>query len=239
MYAWGPETGNDDYDTDISAKILTEVTAKLVASSPDSEIGALVNVGDFLHANDTTSQTPASKAVLDTDGRMGRVARRAGLLLKSLIDQMLLKHKKVIVLNARGNHDPDASMWLNEVIKAYYFTEKRVNVLDNFSKFIWFEHGKNLVVVHHGDKIKRSQMYEAITRNLRDQWGMAKHVFGWTGHIHHKQQEEVGGMLFESWNVLAPPDSWHAGAGYGSERSMTCVVLHRELGEQVRYKVKV
>lgn len=239
MYAWGHETGGDDYDTDISEQLLTDSANKLVNSSPDSEIGALVNVGDFLHANDTTNQTPASKAILDTDGRMGRVARRAGLLLKSLIDRMLVKHKRVLVLNARGNHDPDAGLWLNEVIKAYYHGEKRVEVLDNFNKFIWFEHGKNLVVVHHGDKIKRQQMYEAITRNLRDEWGRASHVFGWTGHIHHKQAEEIGGMLFESWNVLTPPDSWHASSGYGSERSMTCVVLHKELGEQVRYKVKV
>lgn len=239
MFAWGPETGGDDYDTEISERLLTEATDQLVGSSPASEVGTLVNVGDFLHANDTTSQTPASKNVLDTDGRMGRVARRAGLLLKSLIDRMLIKHKKVLVINARGNHDPDAAMWLNEVIRAYYHQEDRVEVKDNFSKFIWFTYGSNLVVTHHGDKIKRQQMYQAITRNLRDEWGRAKHVYGWTGHIHHKEAEEIGGMLFESWNVLAPPDEWHASAGYGSERSMTCVVLHKEHGEQVRYKVKV
>jgi len=239
MYAWGEETGSDDYDTDISEKLLVDATTRLIDNAPSSEIGTLVNVGDFLHANDTTSQTPTSKAVLDTDGRMGRVARKAGLLLKSLIDQMLTKHKKVLVINARGNHDPDASLWLNEVIRAYYHKEKRVEVKDNFSKFIWFEYGKNLVVVHHGDKIKRQRIYEAITRNLRDEWGRAEHVFGWTGHIHHKEAEEIGGMLFESWNVLPPPDAWHASAGYGSERSMTCVVLHKEHGEQVRYKVKV
>lgn len=239
MYAWSEETGGEDYDTDISSELLTNVTRRLVERSPSSETGVLINVGDFLHANDTTSQTPASKHALDTDGRMGRVGRLAGMLLKALIHRMLKKHKKVIVINARGNHDPDASMWLNEVVRAYFHNEPRVEVKDNFSKFVWMEFGQNLVVVHHGDKIKRSQMYEAVTRNLPELWGKCKHRFGWTGHIHHKDAEEVGGMMFESWGVLAPPDAWHSASGYGAERSMTCVVLHKERGEEIRYKVKV
>jgi len=239
MYAWSPETGGDDYDTDISTELLVSTTQNLIDRSPNSETGVLINVGDFLHANDTTSQTPTSKAQLDTDGRMGRVGNLAGLLLRSLIISMLNKHKKVVVINARGNHDPDASMWLNEIVKAYFHSEPRVEVKDNYAKFVWFDFGQNLVVVHHGDKIKRSQMYEAVTRNLSEQWGKCKHRFGWTGHIHHKDSEEVGGMMFESWNVLAPPDAWHAGSGYGAQRSMTCVVLHKERGEEIRYKVKI
>ncbi|TNF08539.1 MAG: hypothetical protein EP323_01265 [Gammaproteobacteria bacterium] len=239
MYAWSEETGGDDYDTDISSELLMQTTRRLVDRSPNAETGVLINVGDFLHANDTTSQTPSSKHALDTDGRMGRVGRLAGLLLKALIHRMLKKHKKVVVINARGNHDPDASMWLNEVVRAYFHNEPRVEVKDNFSKFVWFDFGQNLIVVHHGDKIRRSQMYEAVTRNLSEQWGKCKHRFGWTGHIHHKDAEEVGGMMFESWGVLAPPDAWHAASGYVAERSMTCVVLHKERGEEIRYKVKV
>jgi len=239
MYAWSQETGGDDYDTEIASRILRETTEKLIARSPNSETGLLLNVGDFLHANDTTSRTPASKAELDTDGRMGRVGRLAGELLRMLVIRMLQKHKKVIVVNARGNHDPDASMWLNEVLRAYFYDEPRVEVMDNFNKFVWLEFGQNLIVCHHGDKIKRQQMYEAVTRNLSELWGRCKHRFGWTGHIHHKDAEEIGGMMFESWNVLPPPDSWHAGGGYGAERSMSCVVLHREDGEDVRYKVKL
>jgi len=239
MYAWAAETGGDDYDVDVSEQLLRDSARNLIERSPPSETGVLVNVGDFLHANDTTSTTPASKNTLDTDGRMGRVARLAGLLLRNLVLEMLKKHKKVIVINARGNHDPDASMWLNEVVRAYFENEPRVEVKDNFSKWAWLEFGQNLIVVHHGDRINRNRMYEAITRNLSEQWGRCKHRFGWTGHIHHKDAQEVGGMLFESWGVLAPPDEWHAASGYGAERSMSCVVLHKSRGEDVRYKVKV
>ena len=33
---------------------------------------------------------------------------------------MLEVHDEVVIINVRGNHDPDASLWLNEMIKLYY-----------------------------------------------------------------------------------------------------------------------
>lgn len=239
MYAWSEETGGDDYDTEIAEKVLTEAAQKLVARSPDSEVGYLINLGDFLHANDSTSQTPASKNALDTDGRMGRVMRRAGLLIKSLLELMLHKHKTVVLINARGNHDPDASLWLNEVCRAYFHDEPRITIKDNFNKFVWFEFGNNLVVTHHGDKITWAKMYEAITRNLSNEWGKCRYRFGWTGHLHHEESKEIGGMKFERFGVLAPPDAWHAGSGYGASRTMTCIVLHKENGRDTRLEVGV
>lgn len=239
MYAWSDETGSDDYDTDIAEKLLISATQKLVARSPDSELGVLINLGDFLHANDSTSTTPASKHALDTDGRMGRVGRRAGLLLKSLIELMLIKHKRVLVINSRGNHDPDASMWLNEVLRAYFCNEKRVEIKDNYNKFVWFTFGRNLVVTHHGDKITWAKMHEAVTRNLSKEWGECRFRYGWTGHLHHESSKEIGGMKFERFGVLAPPDAWHSGSGYGSERTMTCIVLHKEKGRDTRLEVNV
>jgi len=48
---------------------------------------------------------------------------------------------------------------------------------------------------------------------------------------------EIGGLHHESWNVLPPPDAWHAASGYGSSRSMTAVLLHKTFGEHSRFKV--
>jgi len=230
MYAWSEETGGDDYDTAEAERLLISACQKLIARAPDAEVGYLVNLGDFLHANDSTSTTPFSKNLLDTDGRMGRVGRQAGLLIKSLVELMLHKHQRVEVINSRGNHDPDASLWLNEVCRAYFAKEPRVKVHDNFNKFVWVRFGTNLVVTHHGDKINWARMYEAVTRNLSKEWGECEHRFGWVGHLHHEESKELGGMRFQRWGVLAPNDAWHAGSGYGSERTMSCVVLHKTKG---------
>lgn len=238
MYAWGNETWGEDWDTEIADQVLMNGFDKLCSRADDAYYGMLVNVGDFLHANDSKSETGAGTSV-DTDGRIGRTARMAGQLFRHIIDRMLQVHEEVIIINARGNHDPDASLWLNEIVRAYYLDDPRVNVLDNYSKFVWYQWGKNLIVTHHGDRLKPQRAYESITLNLAKEWGNTKHRFFWTGHIHHKQAQEIGGMLCESFNVLAPPDAWHAGSGYGSSRSMTCIMLHREHGVDCRFMANI
>ena len=239
MFAWGEETGGDDWDTEIASKVLMDAVDRLCQRASDAHYGLLVNVGDFFHANDTTSLTPASKHSLDTDGRFGRTIRLAGKLFKHLVNRMLEVHKEVILINARGNHDPDSALWLNEMLRMYYSDEPRVTVLNNFSKFVWHRFGNNLIVTHHGDRIKVQSAYEAITRNLSKEWGECEHRFLWMGHIHHKQQHEIGGLLAETFNVLPPPDYWHSASGYGASRSMTCIMLHKDNGVDCRFQVNI
>lgn len=237
MRAWPEETGGDAYDLDIGCKLLFNAVDTLAHASSHAGTGCLVNLGDFFHANDLKNQTPGSGHGLDVDGRAGMIIRAAGQLYKRLITRMLETHNEVWIINVRGNHDPDAALWLNEMVKLYYENEPRVKVYDNYNKFINFTWGDNLVVLHHGDKINLQRIYETITRVLAKEWGQSKHRFAWTGHIHHKQAHEIGGLHHESWNVLPPPDAWHAASGYGASRSMTSVLLHKVLGEHSRFKV--
>lgn len=238
MYAWGEEAG-EDWDVDKSEKILESAVDRLVKSAPEATVGTLINLGDFFHIQDSTSTTAASKHLLDSDGRWGRTIRAGTHLLKRLVIRMLEKHKYVQVINARGNHDPDAALFLNTALQMYFENDKRVKVLDNFNKFVWFQFGQNLVVTHHGDKINATRLYEAITRNLRREWGESKRCYCWLGHIHHKQitTKEQGGMVLEHFNTLPSVDAWHNESGYGADRSMTCIVLHEEYGEITRLTV--
>ena len=239
MLAHHTETMGEDYDVKISQQLLESAVERLVSSAPSGEVGVLVNLGDFMHVNDSTSSTPNSKNLLDSDGRYSKTIRAASNVIKRTVLRMLEKHAEVWLVNVRGNHDPDAALWLNEVMRLYFEDDPRVHVFDNASKFIWWQWGKNLVVTHHGDRIKMSNLHGSIVSNLRQEWGASDHTFVWTGHIHHKNQEEYGGALFESWNILAPADAWHAGSGYASSRSMTCVILHKLYGEQGRLKANI
>jgi len=243
MYAWGEETGGDDYDTDIAEQILADAVDRLVNSqSIKSEHGWLISLGDFMHANDTTSMTPASKHLLDTDGRFGRVIRVAARLYKRMVKTMLERHKHVTIFNVRGNHDPDASLMINALLQGYYENDPRVTVVDNYSKFLWKKWGQRLVTMHHGDRVQPQRLYEAITANLSKEWGETSYRVCWTGHLHSKLAVDLGGMNFERWNVLPPNDAWAAGAAFTQTeqmRSMTCVVLHKEFGEELRYKVGI
>ena len=239
MVAWSPETNDDPYDVKISQELLIKAVDKLVSIAGNAEIGVLLNCGDLLHANNLKNQTGSQTHTLDIDTRQGKVIRVVGSLFQALITRMLEKHKEVWVINVRGNHDPDASLWLNEMLRMYYADIDRVKVFENFSKWIHFQWGNNLVVTHHGDRIKPQQLYENVTRNYAKEWGETKHRHIWVGHIHHKQAQEIGGCTIESWNVLPPLDSFHSERGYGASRSMSCVILDKEFGEHSRFKVGI
>ena len=238
MLAWPPETGGPAWDLDIACTTLFNAVDTLAHASNHAGTGVLVNLGDFFHANSLKNMT-GNDTPLDVDGRAGRIINRAGQLYKRLVTRMLESHDEVWLINVRGNHDPDAALWLNEMLKMYYESEPRVKTFDNYNKFLHFTWGDNLIALHHGDRINAQRIYESVTRNLAKEWGESKHRFAWLGHIHHKQAQEIGGMLLEHWNVLPSQDAWHSASGYGSSRSMTSVLLHKEEGEHSRFKVSV
>ena len=239
MLAWTPETGDDNYDIDISTKLLYNAVDTLAEMSSHAHLGILINLGDMMHANNLKNQTGSQSHTLDVDGRMGKAIKAVGQMYKRLITRMLESHNEVWIINVRGNHDPDASLWLNEMVSMYYENEARVKVFDNYNKFLHFQWGYNLVALHHGDKINVQRLYEKITSSLAKQWGESKYRFAWSGHIHHKQAHEIGGLHHESWNVLPPTDSYHSEHLYGSSRSMTSVLLHKQFGEHSRFKVGI
>ena len=229
---------DDDWDVKIATQILLDATSNLSDRVGPAEIGVLLNVGDFFHADSSKNATTAGTMV-DVDTRIGKTFRLAGRLFQILIDRMLLTHSKVVVINVRGNHDSDMACHLSSCIDLLYREESRVEVLPNYSKFISYQWKNNLFVFHHGDRIKHEQILQAVIKNLDDEWGQSKNRYCHLGHIHHHTAREVGSMHFEHWGSLTATDQWHSDSGYGAERSMTAVVYHKDSGEDSRVKVKV
>jgi len=240
LKVWSPETGDDSYDIDIAKSLLFNAVDKLAEMSSHCSVGVFVNLGDFMHANNLKNQTQSQNHAVDVDSRMGKAIQAVGELYKRIVSRMLEVHDEIVIINVRGNHDPDASLWLNEMIKLYYENEPRVTVMENYNKFMWYEWGENLVVLHHGDKVNPQRLLENISGLLYKQWGRCRYRVCWTGHIHHKQALELGrSMTVESWNVLPPADSYHAELGYGASRSMSCVILDKQFGEHSRFKIGI
>jgi len=229
---------DDDWDVKIATKILVESTDRLANRVGNAEVGVLLNVGDFFHA-DSSANTTTKGTPVDVDTRIGKTFKLAGRLFQVLIDKMLETHKEVVVINVRGNHDSDMACHLSSCLELLYSKEKRVNVLQNYSKFIHYQWYNNLFVFHHGDRMKHEQILQVVIKNLDDQWSQSKNRYCHLGHIHHHTAREVGSMHFEHWGSLTATDQWHSDSGYGSERSMTAVVYHKDHGEDSRVKIKV
>jgi len=229
---------DDDWDVKIATSILLDSTNRLASRVGDAEIGVLLNVGDFFHA-DSSANTTTKGTPVDVDTRIAKTFKLAGRLFQTLINKMLETHKEVVVINVRGNHDSDMACHLSSCIELLYAKEKRVKVLQNYSKFIHYQWHNNLFVFHHGDRMKHEQILQAVIRNLDDEWSQSKNRYCHLGHIHHHTAREVGSMHFEHWGSLTATDQWHSDSGYGAERSMTAVVYHKDTGEDSRVKIKV
>lgn len=234
MRAWEVETGSDDHDLDIALGDLKAASTWLVDTAPKAEVGIVVNLGDVMHCNDPSETTPASGHKLDQDTRFHMVARKSKALFKWKVCEALKHHKEVWVVIVKGNHDPDPAMWLQLLVEEAFRKEPRVKVFgcEKYISHIVF--GDVFIPVYHGHKRGHNpqNVYQNITSGrFRPIHGNAKFTYAWSGHIHHKTRTEIGGVIFETFNSLVPPDQYHADNLYGASRSMTRIDLHKRYGE--------
>jgi hypothetical protein len=239
MRADARETKARDYDTKIASNDMLAAIEYLVDAAPASDQALLVNVGDFIHANGS-SGTTFGGTKLDVDTRIEVVLEIAAQTFLYAIDKLLAKHKSCVVVMARGNHDSDTAIALALILKFYYSKEPRVTILDPHGFFHTVQFGKNLIAVHHGDKVKAVKLGAILPKMLPEQWSSTVYRKWLVGHIHHQNAIETdNGVFVEAFGTLAPPDSWHAGAGYGSSSVMNQVVFHRDGGEVLRHVYQI
>ena len=239
MRADARETKERDYDTKIASTSMLDAIDYLVDSAPASEQCLLVNVGDFIHANGSAGTTFGGTR-LDVDTRIEVVLETAAQTFIFSIEKMLSKHKNVTVIMARGNHDSDTAIALALILKFYYSKEKRVNILDPHGFFHTLQYGANLIACHHGDKVKAAKLGAILPKMLPEQWASTNYRKWLVGHVHHQNVLETdNGVFVETFGTLAPPDSWHAGAGYGASSVMTQIVFHKDGGEAIRHVYQI
>jgi hypothetical protein len=229
---------DDDWDVKIATRILLDSIEKLSDRVGDAEVGVLLNVGDFFHADSSKNETTAGTKV-DVDTRISRTFKLAGRLFQALIDKMLLTHKEVVVVNVRGNHDSDMACHLSSLLDLLYDKEPRVNVLKNYSKLLTLQWHNNFFSFHHGDRIKHEQLLQQIVKHFDNEWSQSKNRYCHLGHIHHHMAKEIASCQFEHWGSLTSTDQWHSDSGYSAERSITAVTYHKQSGEDSRVKIKV
>lgn len=228
-YSWAEETGND-FDIDIASRDIKAAIDLLVDGSPASETGYLVDVGDFLHADDRSNKTPEHGNVLDVDSRFPKVRRVARDVLKYCVGRMLEKHDHVEVFQVIGNHNPESAGWMAMVIEAYFDNNPRVVVETSPSTVYYRKFGNVLIGMTHGDKVKMAELPSIMAYDRASDWGQTEYRYWWTGHIHHTVQQEYRGCFVEAFNTLAAGDAWHASSGYRAARQMQRIDINRETG---------
>ena len=240
LFAWGKETGAD-YDITVAENLLLGAMRDLVNGAPASEVGIVLNLGDFLHADNMLNRTERSGATLDVDTRYAKTLHVAARLLTVCVKTALGRHKRVVLRNLPGNHDPNSAHALTLALKLYFSEEPRVTVDDDPGKFFFHRHGKTMIAATHGDMAKPEHMSGLAASMRPDMWGATQWRYALFGHVHHrsKRVSEGAGMIVETFQTLAAKDAWHAASGYVSGRSMTAITYHKERGEHLRQTLSV
>ena len=238
LLAWHEEAG-DDYNLKKWADEHRAAMSRIVMSAPTADECIIINLGDYFHANDHTSRTPRGQNVLDVDDRFAKVFREGCNTFEFMIDIALKKFQRVTVYVTKGNHDPESSFALAEVLRAYYRNESRVSIRGGIAYREYHEFGNNLIGITHGDTAKPAQLPSIMAAEQAKAWGRVKTRRWFVGHFHHQDRKEYPGCVVEIFPTLARNDAWHTGAGYISEKGMTCVVFDKKHGEVGRHFVNI
>ncbi|MBO9717506.1 MAG: metallophosphoesterase [Pseudoxanthomonas sp.] len=236
MLAWHEETGAD-WDTEIAEAMLVDWFAAAIAQAPAAESAVFAQLGDFLHWDGMDAVTPASKHLLDADTRFQKLVRVAIRAVRRVIGMLLIKHQRVHVLMAEGNHDPASSIWLREWLASSFELEPRVTVDTSPDPYYCVEHGKTALFFHHGHKRRPKDIDTVFAAKFREVFGRTEHAYAHMGHLHHIDVKETNLMVVEQHRTLAAPDAYASRGGWMSGRDAVVVTYSKRHGEVSRCRI--
>ena len=233
--SYGKETGESN-DLKIGVERVQGTLQRLIGWSPPAETAVIINTGDFFHADDQRNATPASGHQLDVDGRDQKVKWAGVNMLRTTIDFALQRHRRVIVKNLKGNHDPESAKWLNISLGLFYSNEPRVEIdpADANNDHFFHLFGVNYVGATHGHTMKPDRMYVMMAEDNPEYWNASLYRWCIFGHIHHETKKQIGSLICDSFSQPVPRDSYAHSHGYRSGSAMESITLHREGGERGR-----
>jgi hypothetical protein len=236
MRAWERDAG-ESYDVDIAVARLRDWIGRLVASSPASKEAIILDVGDTMHMDNGSNQTPASKHVLDVDGRYFRTLEMTIAALADAVELALAKHETVRVVIIAGNHNPHSFMAVLFALSERYRKNPRVTVRKDPREFWATSFGDCLLSAHHGDKARPERLVMFLADEYAEEWGKTKHRFLWTGHLHHHRSADIGGVKWEQLRAMTARDSYAYTHAYSGRAQLQAITLHRRAGEIQRQAV--
>jgi len=235
-YAWAPETGYEDWDTDKAVRRLQKWVHRAVSRMPQCSECILYYNGDTLHTNGEDPFTPASKHVLDKDTRHYRVVDLTAAGIIATVECAAQKHEKVRLVIKRGNHDEDSYLALLLAAKYRFREQRNVIVEEDPSPYWAYRWHEVFLFGHHGDRVKPAELVMKMAADHRDEWGKSTHCYVWTAHLHQRSAETFPGATWERASCLTAPDAY--GAKWGSHAQLVAVVYHRSKGEYERHIVR-
>jgi len=218
--AWERESG-ENYDLKIAERLYGDAISQLLTMASSAGVEKiLMPLGqDFFHINSVDATTPKANNPLDTDGRLAKVFEAGYMAVINAIDRCL-PVAPVEVIWVPGNHDPETSLFLCHVLKAWYTNCKDVyvDVEPTFRKYK--RYGSCLIGYTHGDEEPHSELPLIMASEMKEDWADTAHREWHIGHTHKRKEVKfLAGDTFNGVSVrtlpsLSAADAWHFKKGY-------------------------
>ncbi len=230
MMAWHRE-GGANWDLKEAERVLTGCFSQMIERSPKADLAVVNLQGDFLHFDGLKAVTPEHGHILDADGRFSKVVAVAIRIIRSIVAEALRLHSRVHLLVVEGNHDESSSVWLRQMFTALYENEPRLTVDTSELPYHVFSHGRVMLGFHHGHKATDEKLPLLFAAQFPTHWGAATRRYAHTGHRHHEQVKDHGGMTVTRHATLSARDAYAARGGWVAERHVKCITYHAEHGQ--------
>jgi predicted phosphodiesterase len=214
--AWGVETGGRPYDVKIAIEMYKRAARSLINRATSSGVcfdKILYVVGnDILNANDSENKT-AHGTIVTTDGRYHKTFRKLRETIQEIIEELRLI-APVDVYVVYGNHDTLSAWHLGDSLECAFAKCDDVLIQNTPTYRKYFEYGKCMILLTHGDKAQRSDYPLLMAHEQPEMWARTMHREAHTGHYHNTKLEEYHGVRVRILPALCPADDWHAENGY-------------------------
>lgn len=240
LYSWSEQTGFN-WDCEKAEAAICTAIDEIIDDVPSGLAREcwIWQLGDFLHVDNDAGTTTAGTPQ-DMDTRFQKVARTAVRTVRYITERALEKFEVVNLRNAKGNHDSNAAVILDEAMKAFYDKEPRLVVHDSAKPVFIHRWHENLFAITHGDKPKPERIPSVLATDAGEDWN-TKHKFAHHGHFHSKQRRLFQEMCVdvECHAAASAPDKWTIEQGYRSTSEIKAIVYHKTEGEKRRYTSQV
>ena len=227
MSAWGAETGDQDYDLTLARDDLMRGLDTILMTAPRANTCIMLLGGDFLHADDDSAQTPASKHPLDVASRQHMAIDTGIAIIKYAVTRILEHHENVVIRVLRGNHDPNSHRTISFALREWLVQNQRATVDMTPNELFMRQWGRSAIFGQHGDKMKPVNLALKLS-DVCPFWTESPHRYAYTGHLHSMAAERIGGLNWERLEPFAPSDVY--GASWVNRRAMKIDTYHKKRG---------
>jgi hypothetical protein len=238
--SWKPESG-EDYDIKIAENRWKSAIKSLLSRVNTGGIEKfLLPLGNDLFHIDNRNNTTTAGTFVDSDMRFFKMVKVVRRILVETIDD-LLTIAPVDILIIPGNHDYHASLWIGEVLEAYYHNNERVVIDSAPTTRKYYKYGKVGFQLTHGNEESTKDLGLIFAAEQKRLWADTDWHFCQLGHTHKSKkidyisEDEYQGFQIQVMPSLCGTDSFHFKKGYKSNKAAKAFMFHKTEGKVAEF----